>query len=280
MNLVKSVLYEVQIQLRHFVLIHFILLQFFIMALTFKHCTQFLKIGARRYTTGILTKVHSTNAQIYRISKNFNCTHAQVPSSTEVTVISSNSQAASDVAKGFSLVDDFITKEEEQELYNEVHPYLRKLRYEFDHWDNAIQGYRETERQTWSESNKKIIQRIRSFAFSDTVQHLEHVHVLDLSKDGHIKPHVDSVRFCGSTIAGVSLLSSCVFKLVHTKDDKMYAHCLVKPRSLYIMTDVIRYDYTHEVLANEQSIYNGEHVEKDRRISIICRSEPNAKDNE
>ena len=250
------------------------------MALTFKHCTRFLKIGARRYTTRILAKVHSTNAQVYCISKNFNSTHAQVPSSTEVTVISSNSQAASDVTKGFSLVDDFITKEEEQKLYDEVHSYLRKLRYEFDHWDNAIQGFRETERQTWSESNQKIIQRIRSYAFSDTAQHLEHVHVLDLSKDGHIKPHVDSVRFCGSTIAGVSLLSPCVFKLVHTNDDTMYAHCLVKPRSLYIMKGVIRYDYTHEVLASEQSIYNGEHVEKDRRISIICRSEPNAKDNE
>ena len=36
----------------------------------------------------------------------------------------------------------------------------------------------------------------------------------------------------------------------------------------------IRYNYSHEVLKNKDSMINGEHITKDRRISIICRSEP------
>ena len=229
----------------------------------FRQLLQLVRNRAVRTGIGAIQRCHSTQ---------------NIQSSSQALVLPSNSKVADDTRQGFLLVEDFITEQEEQDLFNEVQPYLRKLRYEYDHWDNAIHGFRETERQKWTGSNEQTISRIRSFAFSEKAQHLQHVHVLDLSKDGYIKPHVDSVRFCGSTIAGVSLLSPCVFKLVHTKDDASYALCLVKRRSLYIMRDVIRYDYMHEVLANEHSIFNGEPVEKDRRISIICRSEPDAED--
>jgi alkylated DNA repair protein alkB homolog 7 len=79
-----------------------------------------------------------------------------------------------------------------------------------------------------------------------------------LAEDGHIKPHVDSVRFCGNTIAGLSLLSDSVMRLIRTtesdeiaakdqssndysrtkfeKDENaFYADVLLKRRSLYIM---------------------------------------------
>ena len=37
--------------------------------------------------------------------------------------------------------EDFITEEEEKSLLNEVDPYMKKLRYEFDHWDNVYYLY-------------------------------------------------------------------------------------------------------------------------------------------
>ena len=58
----------------------------------------------------------------------------------------------------------------------------------------AIVGFRETERKHWNPVNSEIIARIRSVSFDPTHRILPHVHVLDLAKDGHIKPHVDSVR--------------------------------------------------------------------------------------
>ena len=58
----------------------------------------------------------------------------------------------------------------------------------------AIHGYRETEKPIWNEVNTKVIDRLRSFAFTDASTVMQHVHVLDLAENGHIKPHLDSVK--------------------------------------------------------------------------------------
>ncbi|XP_077397104.1 alpha-ketoglutarate-dependent dioxygenase alkB homolog 7, mitochondrial isoform X2 [Festucalex cinctus] len=108
----------------------------------------------------------------------------------------------------------FITEEEEGDLLLELEPGLKKKRYEFDHWDDAIHGYRETERVTWGAACQTILARVRSVAFSSGSSLLGPVHVLDLDKTGYIKPHIDSVKFCGSTITGLSLLSDSVMRLV------------------------------------------------------------------
>ena len=39
--------------------------------------------------------------------------------------------------------NDFITSEEEESLFNEVEPYLKRMRYQYDHWDN-VSIYSET----------------------------------------------------------------------------------------------------------------------------------------
>lgn len=58
----------------------------------------------------------------------------------------------------------------------------------------AIHGYRETEKPTWNEINDKVIARLRNFAFSSASTVMQHVHVLDLAENGHIKPHLDSIK--------------------------------------------------------------------------------------
>lgn len=58
----------------------------------------------------------------------------------------------------------------------------------------AIHGYRETERLKWNESNTKILDRVRSIAFPPNVAQLKFVHILDLDKNGYIKPHIDAIR--------------------------------------------------------------------------------------
>ncbi len=64
---------------------------------------------------------------------------------------------------------------------------------------------------------------------------LAHVHILDIHKDGYIKPHVDSVRFCGNTIAGLSLLSDSIMRFKNVNNESLYANVLLKRRSLYII---------------------------------------------
>lgn len=121
---------------------------------------------------------------------------------------------------------------------------------------------------------------------------LPHVHILDLRADGVIKPHVDAVRYCGTTISGISLLSDSIMKLVQSTTDPFEAtdeyrtqsivdtsnlyscKVLLRKHSLYIMSNSARYNFTHEILRNEESFFKGKKVEKGRRISIICRNEP------
>ena len=42
-------------------------------------------------------------------------------------------------------------------------------------------------------------------------------------------------QFCGSIIAGLSILSDSVMRLRHEKQNNLYADFLLKKRSLYIM---------------------------------------------
>lgn len=202
------------------------------------------------------------------------------------------------------LIEDFVSEAEEESLSTETKKSMRRMRYQYDHWDDAIHGYREMEKTNWWPENESIFQRVRHRAFVANV--LPHVHILDLAADGIIKPHVDSSRYCGSTIAGLSLLTDCIMRMrrvdeIQYKQGRLgdqenepnqvnqqrtsepspspppsqfnyFADVLLKRRSLYIMKDSARYKFSHEVLATD-SLFHGSPIVKGRRISIICRNQ-------
>ncbi|XP_036339300.1 alpha-ketoglutarate-dependent dioxygenase alkB homolog 7, mitochondrial [Rhagoletis pomonella] len=224
--------------------------------------------------------------------------------------------------KDMRLHTNFVSVEEEAKLLEEIEPYMKRRPYEYDHWDDAIHGFRETERKHWYPHNRLVLERLQQIAFIDEIK--PHVHILDLAAEGVIKPHVDSTRYCGNTIAGISLLSDCVMRLVRvderkyqqgkavepptealknsssdskadiaatsnvspeeddayrdrpetTLENNFYVDVLLRRRSLYIMSNSSRYNFTHEILANDVSHFQGQHIKKDRRISIICRNDP------
>ncbi|MEE6528603.1 hypothetical protein FKM82_031124, partial [Ascaphus truei] len=99
----------------------------------------------------------------------------------------------------------------------------------------AIHGFRETERSQWSPQNAAVLQRVREVAFPPGEGQLSLVHVLDLKKEGYINPHVDSVKFCGSVIAGISLLSDSVMRLVAVDNPGERADVLLPRRCLYVL---------------------------------------------
>ena len=103
---------------------------------------------------------------------------------------------------------------------------------------------------------------------------LRQTHVLDLAEAGHIKPHVDSVKFCGSVVAGLSLLSDSVIRFVRENDKACWVNAYLPRYSFYVMGGNIRFLFTHEILSNDVSFINGVPVRKTRRISVMCRNEP------
>uniref|UniRef100_A0A8R1HGD4 2OG-FeII_Oxy_2 domain-containing protein n=1 Tax=Caenorhabditis japonica TaxID=281687 RepID=A0A8R1HGD4_CAEJA len=139
----------------------------------------------------------------------------------------------------------------------------------------AIHLYREREQRKWREENLEVISRIRSESFGANTEHLTYVHILDLHKDGVIKPHIDSIRYCGDVITGVSLLSDAIMRLRHqNQKDDLIVDLLMPRRSLYRLGGAGRYEFTHEVLGTTESVWHGKNIPRDRRISIICRDLP------
>jgi alkylated DNA repair protein alkB family protein 7 len=111
------------------------------------------------------------------------------------------------------------------------------------------------------------------------------VHVIDLHADGRLNAHVDSVRFSGNIVAGLSLLSDCVMRLKPDVDPveknmmrdgqlKHWIDLYLPARSLYVLSGTSRYDYTHEILPSE-SFWLGKYPKdiplRERRLSLIFR---------
>ena len=137
-------------------------------------------------------------------------------------------------------------------------------------------------------------------------------------------PHVDSIKFSGKLICGLSLASNRILRLVKTQpdtststsnknknnDDEIidyatnkaaYEHALkddtfpmveieVKRRSLYIIANQFRYNYTHEIIGQHSPhnsmlipVFKSESESEpknksqdqafDRRLSIMVRDE-------
>lgn len=186
----------------------------------------------------------------------------------------SNDMVLKRIATNMTVIENFISKEEEISILDEIEPYMSRLKYESSHWDDAIHGFRETEKKRWQPENQIIINRLIENSFPPQLKLIPFIHVLDLHKDGVIKPHVDSVKFCGDIISGISLLSSCVMKLIHVDDANLFAYIFLPRWSMYIMRYDIRYNFTHEILGKKDSFFNSKLIVKERRISIIARCEP------
>ena len=62
----------------------------------------------------------------------------------------------------------------------------------------------------------RIQQHIQTLHGKDKELSFVHPHVIDLADDGHIGPHVDSIKFSGKLICGLSLKSARILRLLHT----------------------------------------------------------------
>lgn len=129
-------------------------------------------------------------------------------------------------------------------------------------------------------------------------------HVIDLEATGRIDPHVDSVRFSGHYVCGLSLLSPAVLRLqpdVGERNDGLipspgtgsysdatamkkvsnssdfFVDVLLPPGSLYVLQGDGRYRYTHAIREDSAIFAPGTPqsitVQRERRISIIFRDE-------
>lgn len=201
--------------------------------------------------------------------------------------IDSCTSASSDElkAKHLQLYHDIITKDEEELLLLHFDTIFNRKRYEGNHWDDVIQKYKEIElnhNQTSIPIDvNRIIAKISDIIKSNCSDSIPDMlllspHVIDLHSEGEIHPHIDSIKFSGGLVAGVSILSSRVLKL--TSDIDVYKDIVIEEmlprRSLYLLQGPLRYDFKHAILGSKStSTSSYPDVAVDRRLSIIFRDE-------
>lgn len=150
---------------------------------------------------------------------------------------------------GATLVEDFITAQQESALLDQVDPLLRRRGYQERHFDGVIAGYREVERPREWFVERGTIDRVVHRVFGDTPPDLLPVHVLDLKAgpEGHIRHHIDHVDYSGEKIGGLSLGSAAIMSLRHrSQGDEV--HMLLRARSLYCLQGPARYEWEHGIL--------------------------------
>eukprot|EP00698_Gefionella_okellyi_P003990 TRINITY_DN13699_c0_g1_i1.p1 TRINITY_DN13699_c0_g1~~TRINITY_DN13699_c0_g1_i1.p1 ORF type:complete len:234 (+),score=43.84 TRINITY_DN13699_c0_g1_i1:75-776(+) len=186
-----------------------------------------------------------------------------------------NAPSIKDTASfGVAIHPEFVSEAEEQLLVQAIEPMLKRSKYEYKHWDNVIIGYREVQKSPalFPDACRAVLERPRALFPAGTS--LLPVHILDLERTGFISPHVDSVKFSGPTLCGLSLLSDCIMRLRHPTVTSEYVELLLRARSLYVLTGPARYEWAHEILPGEEQLFDGrEPVRRGRRISLLFRDE-------
>jgi alkylated DNA repair protein alkB family protein 7 len=217
----------------------------------------------------------------------------------------------------------FLTEDEGKSLVKEVGQRMKRRRFENGHWDSVITCYREVELpdeqlSSWQGSSTDST---AVSAIHKTRIHLENTHIncnrktendgslnvgrwlpchaIDLSAQGELSAHVDSVKFSGDIVAGLSLLSDAIMRLrpsspnwesgesksMFCSDNASngYVDLYLPQLSLYVLSGMSRYDYTHELLPSrtafefvddtQSNTLVGESVDvvRGRRLSIIFR---------
>ncbi len=205
---------------------------------------------------------------------------------------------------------DVVTEEEASVISNEILGHrMRRKRYEKGHWDSVIAGYREMELYDIHELVESMDQhaskasedgpaatmannfwKIRNLlqqnhAVSPVTKWLP-CHAIDLKQDGQLSAHVDSVRFSGYMVAGLSLLSPAIMRLKEEEEEasETFVDLYLPPNSLYVLTGVGRYEYSHELLP-DGSVFGSQEenpivVPREQRLSIIFRDAKEEEDEE
>lgn len=239
--------------------------------------------------------------------------------------------------------ENIISSHQGKVLQNDILKLMRRKRFEKGHWDAVITNYKEIELPNrTADQNDDFISgrtgRILSKESYDTIDQIrsfmekQHsdlflvnkkkeknnqfkwlpVHAIHLKESGKLSAHVDSVRFSGGIVAGLSLSTSSIMRLKPASpseiassidsssssrygsvdenhdhhepleksiDDAGHVDLYLPPLSLYILSGISRYEYTHELLdsAHEFVILDGKDntqtvkVDRADRISVIFR---------
>ena len=164
-------------------------------------------------------------------------------------------------------IPNFITPEQEQFLISQIdqNPWFLDLKRRVQHY-----GYKYDYKARKIDEKMKIGSILNWLLNKEIFNHqifeennFDQVIINEYQQGQGISAHIDCVPCFTNIICSVSLLSSCemVFENVKTKEKQSI---ILTPRSLLIMKDEARYNWTHCIPARKSNV-------KERRVSITFR---------
>lgn len=176
---------------------------------------------------------------------------------------------------GLTYIADYINESTEVALLEVIdsQPWINDLKRRVQHY-----GWR------YDYKARNVTSDLRIGALPDWLQHyaagLKQVGLFSKTPDQviineyqlgqGISTHIDCVPCFADTIASLSLGSPCVMDFTHGKTDEK-SSLLLEPRSLMVMSGDARYVWQHAIAGRKTDRYNGQIMQRTRRISLTFR---------
>jgi hypothetical protein len=231
----------------------------------------------------------------------YRCSHTgHITAPGRVVVLPSAPVPAGIAKLGLHLEHDFATVAEADALVAAADSHMQEQPYLDAHYDSIISNYRECSIDDFSdyEDADAAVRRIRLTAWKVTEGAprrgsgvYPHAQVIDMPSRGRINAHRDNLKLFGEFTAGLNLLSTAVIRFRRIALDGTRASsssppvidAILQPRTLYVMHRALRWEYTHEILNQADSLVvcgtkDDESADQSqvgpeatRRISVIVR---------
>lgn len=162
-------------------------------------------------------------------------------------------------------------------------PFRGEQEYAFQagHFDEVISGYREMQVTQFvppassspdSCSLQAILTKLQALFPASTTNPPPLLHLLHLSSQGKIDPHVDNLHASGNTILGLSLGSTRVMRLgLPSAPIHSHLKVLLLPGSVYVQRDSVRYNLQHSIPSDE--MFKNRRIAGAQRLSLMLRNQ-------
>ena len=176
---------------------------------------------------------------------------------------------------GLTYIPDFIASTTESALIKiiDAQPWITELKRRVQHYGwrydykarSVTNDLRIGVLPDWLQSYAMRLQQAGLFA--DTP---DQVIINEYLPGQGISAHIDCVPCFADTIASLSLESPCVMDFTHSKTGEK-SSLLLEPRSLLVLSGDARYVWQHAIAIRKTDRYNGQIIQRTRRISLTFR---------
>jgi alkylated DNA repair dioxygenase AlkB len=176
---------------------------------------------------------------------------------------------------GLSYIADYIDESTEAALLEIIdsQPWMHDLKRRVQHYGwrydykgrNIASDLRIGQLPDWLQSYAVRLQQGGLFAETP-----DQVIINEYQPGQGISAHIDCVPCFDDTIASLSLGSPCVMDFTHSKSDEK-SSLLLEPRSMLVLTGDARYIWQHAIAGRKTDRYNGQIIQRTRRVSLTFR---------